>query len=122
MATPGIGVARDRALPPSAYRAEEFAQRTAPIPDLRDVAPQPPVETEVAAGREDREQEHQGGKEHVAPGPVGRIARLIDAEPQVHHVDRPDDADDAHAEPQDHRNGKGELGEEYEGIEDVDVR
>src|SRR5262249_35932796 len=108
-ATSRIDPPRVESLLQSAHRVKESSQSAASISDLRNVAPQPRVEPEAAAGREHREQEHQRREEHVAPRPLSRIARFVDAQPQMQHVEPPDDADKTHAEPQDQRDGEGEL-------------
>src|SRR6266849_7643398 len=106
---------------PLAHRVEEFSKSAASVPDLGNVAAQPCVETEAAPGRVDCEQQHQCCEKYVAPRPLGRIAGFINAEPQVQHVEHRDNADEAHAEPQDQRNSEDELGEEYERVENFEI-
>src|SRR5262245_66525125 len=82
---------------------------------------QPCVETEAAPSRMEREEEHHHGKEDVGPRPLRRAARSIDPEPEVQHEYDRQGADQTYAEPENERNGEGELGKKNDRIEDVEI-
>src|SRR5262245_27630835 len=66
-------------------------------------------------------EKHHDGKEYVLPRPLGGGAGPINAEPQVQHEYDAKHADQTHAEPENERHGKGELGEKDDGIEDIEI-
>src|SRR5262249_22075942 len=68
-----------------------------------------------------RKEKHHHRKEYVLPRPLGGTAGPINAEPQVQHEYDAKHADQTHAEPENERHGKGELGKNDDGIEDIEI-
>src|SRR5258708_18834481 len=60
-------------------------------------------------------------KEYGPPRPRGGTAGRVNAEPQVQQEYDAKHADQAHAEPENERHGKGELGKKDDGIEDIEI-
>src|SRR5262245_32397451 len=118
MATPLLQGSATTAL---SSNTEQLAEETGPIPDCRDLAPKPGIETENAPGGVEREEEHHDRKEYVGPRPFRRSAGPINPEPEVQHEYDCKRADQAHAESEDQRDREGELGQKDDGIEDVEV-
>src|SRR5712691_10438691 len=85
------------------------------------MAAQPRIETEAAAGGMQREKEHDHRKEYVGPRPFRGIAGPINAEPEVQHEYEGKRADQPHAEPENERHGKGDLGQKDDGIEEMEI-
>src|SRR5262249_2893628 len=85
------------------------------------VAGKPGSETEPGAGGMKRKKNHHHRKEYVRPRPLGGTAGPINAEPQVQHEYDAKHADETHAEPENERHSKGELGKKDDGIEDIEI-
>src|SRR6516162_5776584 len=80
------------------------------------------VRAEAAAGTVEREEEQHHRQEHIGPWPFSRITWRVDAKPEVQHEDDGEYADQPRSEPEDQRDGEGELSEEDDRIEYVKIR
>src|SRR5262249_57207173 len=85
------------------------------------VAAQQGIKAEAPTGGMQREEKHHHRKEYVRPRPFGGAAGPVNAEPQVQHEYDAEHADQTHAEPENERHGKGELGKKDDGIEDIEI-
>src|SRR5499433_4360246 len=110
-----------RSAPILADDIEQRAEKALSIPHSCHVAAQPRIETEASTGGMQRKEKHHDGKEYVLPRPLGGGAGPINAEPQVQHEYDAKHADQTHAEPENERHGKGELGKKDDGIEDIEI-
>src|SRR5580692_6661668 len=99
---------------------EEPADEALAVAHSGDVAAQPGIEAETAAGALERKQEHQQGQEHVGPRPLGRIA--VKAEPKLQCIGDGQRAHQSHRKPEDHRSSEYQLGEKYDGPKDRHAR
>src|SRR5262249_48044499 len=103
------------------HNSAQHPQNAFPLPHSGQVAAQPRIETEAAPGAMQREEKHHHRKEYVRPRPLRGTAGPINAEPQVQHEYDAEHADQTHAEPENERHGKGELGKKDDGIEDIEI-
>src|SRR5260370_7751491 len=99
---------------------EEPADQALPVAHGRELATQPGIKAETAAGPLERKQEHQHGQEHVRPRPLGRIA--IEAEPELQHISDSQHAHESHREPEDHRTSEYQLGKKDNWSKHAHVR
>src|SRR5262245_20720965 len=113
--------ASKRSAPILADDIEQRAEKALSIPHSCHVAAQPRVETEAATGGVQRKEKHNHRKEYVRPRPLGGTAGPINAEPQVQHEYDAKHADETHAEPENERHSKGELGKKDDRIEDKEI-